>query len=80
MLTDEEYEKLSERFVDAEKRIQNLDDYLENKPSKSYANHYLTILKWAEKDGQQKLLSQPPQQKKTYSAVEVVEMMERGEL
>lgn len=73
MLTDDEYQKLSEKFADAEQRIQNLDDYLENNRKKHYDNHYLTILNWARKDEQKHL-------KKTWSASEVVEMMSRGEI
>ena len=76
MLTDDEYQKLSEKFADAEQRIQNLDDYLENNRKKHYDNHYLTILNWARKDEQKIIVPQ----KKTWSAVEVVEMMSRGEI
>ena len=49
MLTDEEYAKLKERFSDVDKRIKNLDEGIEMKGYK-YKNHYLTVLKWAEKD------------------------------
>lgn len=55
LLTDDDYEKLTEKFSDVESRIQNLDDYLENNPKKSYANHYLTIIKWAQKENEQQL-------------------------
>ena len=49
LLTDEEYAKLKERFSDVDKRIKNLDEGIEMKGYK-YKNHYLTVLKWAEKD------------------------------
>lgn len=68
-LTDEDLQKLQERFpMDYQQRIQNLDDYLENNPSKHYANHYLTILTWARKDEQKKpaQVRQPEPYKSTY--------------
>ena len=52
-LTDEDYTRLQADFPDLEKRIQKLDDYLENNPSKHYANHCLTIRTWANKDAQE---------------------------
>lgn len=69
LLTDEDLQKLQERFpTDYQQRIQNLDDYLENNPSKHYANHYLTILTWARKDEQKKpaQVRQPEPYKSTY--------------
>ena len=77
-LTDEEYTRLQGDFPDIEKRIQNLDDYLENNPSKHYANHNLTIRKWAADDLDKKQKPQPNAPKKQYSASEVVEMMKAG--
>ena len=50
LLSDSDYSKLKEQFPDYEKRIKNLDEYLENNPKKHYANHYLTIKTWARKD------------------------------
>ena len=49
LLTDEEVEKLKARFPDWEKRIETLSQGIELKGYK-YKNHYLAILKWAEKD------------------------------
>ena len=78
-LTDEDLQKLQDRFpTDYQQRIQNLDDYLENNPSKHYANHYLTILTWARKDDQKKPAQ--VQQRRTYSFAEIGEMERRGEL
>lgn len=49
-LTDDELAKLKERFPgDYERLINNLDKGIELKGYK-YKNHYLAILKWAEKD------------------------------
>lgn len=48
-LTDEEYEKLKERFKDYEKKIENLSYYIKSKGDK-YKSHYATILNWARKD------------------------------
>ena len=77
LLTPEEDNKLCQKFGlhDTEVRIQRLDDYLENNRKKHYDNHYLTILNWARRDEEKN-----PQPKKTYTAFEVAEMMERGEL
>lgn len=53
MLTDKDYEDLVNLFpFDYQKRINNLDEYLENNPKKHYANHALTIRTWARKDGE----------------------------
>lgn len=50
LLTDDELDKLKERFPsDWERLINNLDKGIELKGYK-YKNHYLAILKWAEKD------------------------------
>ena len=49
-LTDEEYKKLLVKFNgDCDRMIQNLDTGIELKGYK-YKNHYLAVLKWAEKD------------------------------
>ena len=54
-LTDEELEKLKERFpTDWNERIQRLDSGIELKGYK-YKSHYLAILKWSEKDAPKKL-------------------------
>ena len=51
LLSDDDYAKLKELFpADYERRIKNLDEYLENNPKKRYANHLLTIKNWARKD------------------------------
>ena len=82
LLTDDEYRKLCERFPqdDAERRIQNLDDYLQQHADKHYSDHYLTIIKWSQKDDSQKAKIAPVQQKKSYTFQEVGEMMRNGEL
>ena len=49
LLTDEEYEKLKERFNDYEEKIENLSYYLKSKGDK-YKSHYGTILNWARKE------------------------------
>ena len=48
-LTDEEYQKLKDRFNDYEDRIENLSNYLAMKGDK-YKNHDADILNWARKD------------------------------
>lgn len=49
LLTDEEYQKLKDRFNDYEEKIENLSYYLKSKGDK-YKSHYGTILNWARKD------------------------------
>ena len=49
ILTDEEYEKLQQRFPDYEKRIENLSAYMASK-GKKYKSHYATIMNWANMD------------------------------
>jgi len=48
-LTDTELQKLKDRFNDWEIKIKEMDSGIELKGYK-YKNHYLAILKWAEKD------------------------------
>ena len=48
-LTDEEYQKLKDKFSDYEKRIDNLSSYIASKGDK-YKSHYATILNWSRKD------------------------------
>ena len=50
-LTEEELEKLKERFpYDWQVRIESLSEYVASK-GKRYKSHYATILSWARKDG-----------------------------
>lgn len=50
-LTDEEYQKLKDRFSDYEEKIENLSSYIASKGAK-YKSHYATILNWSRKDNQ----------------------------
>ena len=77
LLTDAEYGKLCKRFgPSTDSKIQNLDDYLQNNRKKHYDDHYLTLLKWAEKDD--KTAPQPARQEpaKRESWVELAERMQ----
>lgn len=77
LLTDAEYGKLCKRFgASTDSKIQNLDDYLQNNRKKHYDDHYLTLLKWAEKDD--KTAPQPVRQEpaKRESWVELAERMQ----
>lgn len=50
LLTDEEHEKLKERFpYDLDKRIERLSGYVAS-TGKKYKSHYATIINWAKKD------------------------------
>ena len=48
-MTDSEYERLQDRFVDYEDRIERLSEYIASK-GKKYSSHYATINAWARKD------------------------------
>lgn len=51
LFTDEEYEKVKAYFPnDYEKRIQNLDDYIQSKGAK-YKDFVATLKNWARRDG-----------------------------
>ena len=50
-LTDEEYQKLKDRFSNYEEKIENLSSYIASKGAK-YKSHYATILNWSRKDNQ----------------------------
>ena len=59
-LTEEELEKLKERFpYDWQVRIERLSEYVASK-GKRYKSHYATILSWANKE------SKAPQERKKY--------------
>lgn len=49
LLSDEELEKLKNRFIDYELRIEKLSNYIASKGVK-YKSHYATILSWARND------------------------------
>lgn len=54
ILSEEELEKLKERFpYDWQERIENLSQYMSSK-GKRYKSHYATILAWARKDDKEK--------------------------
>lgn len=50
LLTDDEYQKLKDRFPnDLNQRIERLSDYVAS-TGKSYKSHYATIISWANRD------------------------------
>lgn len=50
LLADDELDKLKDKFLDWEDRIERLSGYIESKGTK-YKNHYATILNWARREG-----------------------------
>lgn len=48
-LTDEQYQKLKDKFYDVDERIETLSAYIASKGVK-YKDHYATILTWARKE------------------------------
>lgn len=48
-LTDEEYQKLQEKFIDFQDKIESLSIYIKSKGDK-YKDHYATILNWERKN------------------------------
>ena len=55
LLTDDEYQKLRERFIDYQDKIENLSGYIASRGDK-YKSHYATIINWARKDSKQETL------------------------
>lgn len=54
LLTEEELEKLKERFpYDWQERVERLSEYIQSK-GKRYKSHYATILSWGRKDEERK--------------------------
>lgn len=53
LLTDEQYQKLKDKFYDVDDRIETLSSYMASKGVK-YKNHYATILTWARKEEKNK--------------------------
>ena len=54
LLSEEELEKLKERFpYDWQEKIDRLSVYMKSK-GKRYKSHYATILNWARRDGPEK--------------------------
>ena len=54
LITEEELERLKERFpYDWEDRVERLSEYMKSK-GKRYKSHYATILTWARKDADKK--------------------------
>jgi phage replication O-like protein O len=69
LLTDEEYQKLKDRFPnDMEARIEKLSGYMES-TGKRYKSHYATILNWSrtEKEGKVGANRNPRDLPKTYA-------------
>ena len=50
LLTDDELDKLKDKFPDWEDRIERLSGYVESKGAK-YKSHYATIINWARREG-----------------------------
>ena len=78
-LTDDEFQRL-QTDIGQDKTteyIQKLDDYLENNPKKSYANHNLTIRNWLNKDGQKPQTTFMKPQPKEETWLEVAERIQR---
>lgn len=53
LLTDDELEKLKDRFPDWQDRIERLSLYIESKGAK-YKSHYATILSWDRRENEQR--------------------------
>lgn len=49
LLTDDEYQKLKDKYNDYEEKIDRLSSYIASKGAK-YKSHYATILNWARED------------------------------
>ena len=49
LLSDDEYQKLKDRFSNYEEKIENLSNYIASKGDK-YKSHYATILNWSREE------------------------------
>lgn len=59
LLTDRDYIRLQNDFPnDWQSMIKTLDEYLENNPSKHYANHSMTMRNWKRRDDEKKRAEQ----------------------
>ena len=79
-LTDEEYQKLKDRFSDYEEKIENLSSYIASKGAK-YKSHYATILNWSRKDDKDlpKWFNNEPQRKEIdYERKKLAEAINNG--
>ena len=79
-LTDEEYQKLKDKFNDYESKIENLSSYIASKGDK-YKSHYATILNWAKKDKQElpEWFNNEPQRKEIdYERKKLAEAINNG--
>lgn len=59
-LTDEEYNKLVERFTGIDDVIDRLSGYLESS-GKKYKSHYAVLITWAKKDGLERQAEEEPE-------------------
>lgn len=50
LLTQEELDKLKEKFPNFQDKIEDLSIYLEKYPNKKYSSHYATLLSWYRKE------------------------------
>ena len=79
-LTDEEYQKLKDRFSNYEEKIENLSSYIASKGAK-YKSHYATILNWSRKDDKDlpKWFNNEPQRKEIdYERKKLAEAINNG--
>ena len=67
-LTDDEYNKLKARFIDADERIENLSLGIASKGYK-YKDHYATILNWARRDAEKAPQAQTKQPETTFGDI-----------
>lgn len=59
LLTDEEFEKLQNKYPDYQERIERLSSYVAS-TGKSYESHYATIRNWARKDAEKPKVTTTP--------------------
>lgn len=80
LLTKEEYQKLKDRFIDYQDKIENLSSYIAMKGDK-YKSHYATILNWSKKDDKQVpewMYKKPIERKRTEDEERELQELIRG--
>lgn len=68
-LSDSEYDELKRKFYDADSKIDHLSDYMKSS-GKTYADHFATIVMWADKDAAEQAAKRESEQQSSFDAEE----------
>ena len=68
-LSRDEYDELKRKFYDADSKIDRLSDYMKSS-GKTYADHFATIVMWADKDAAEQAAKRESEQQSSFDAEE----------